>query len=977
MSPSASNLADWTWAETTDMVLGKFVEPGSEQAFTECETYRQPIKWGSISTDTVTARSANAAAAAAQTTANNAAPKANAVKRTQRIWYRSNSATKPSTPGTASSNWVTKEDDGNLAWTKMHVAISSTHKYIYTCEQYELASGTVGYTAVLLDNTITVIDGGNIITGTVSANAVNASSGTFDTANIPNLSAAKITSGTIDAARIDASQLTIGGSGLATTSDIPTKVSDLTNDSSFATTNDVSTAVKSISQNWFATCTTAAATKDKVATITPATTDFTLKAGATVNVKFSNTNTYSATASSNVTLNVNSTGAKNIYYGSSSAPTGTNTTPFGRANYTNTYVYDGTYWVWVSSSADNNTVDIPRSKYEVNISAAALCTNGHIICGTSSGYRDIAAGVSFDLNYPLLYAATKIEAGATTGTRNNNFMKYQGITFSNNGTITSGGASKMIYLKGTVDGKTFTISASPFMTTVVPNSDDGLAYIPLGYMSSATVGYFDSSTDVYAFRNGAFQKLDTVAKYITAITDAGIRIHAKNNPTTNYATIDADGMDVVKGGMSVAQFGENTRIGKLADSHVEIAGAGMNVFTQEGISSFNVTTQASAVSETRKVVTWTPSPWIQGNGASAPGDSNKTIYSYTYPASLLNGATDCTVSISTEANNSSDKESTSVSIPIGTEFEWYGLPGCGVKILVALIASERFAVSVKTTNTGSTTCIVRFLIASFTKTETTQVYSPALMFGNDLSSDPGAYSVILGQGCEALADNQAVVGRYNACKEAPIQTLFEVGNGTSDSDRSNAMSVQMDGKLNLMDPSMPTTTPSSSYYSPAGVHFYDPDGEETNTDDAIGYVRPLHRNDDRRGVQIEAQRYVNDTRYSNPVTLMVDGSGDPYVTLNRSAWLRALGICSGSVAALGNTAASAYKDKSVSFGMTYSSAPNVIVGLQSDSTAGTFGRCSVSAHSVTTTGFTLRFFNGDSSNRNPSFYWIAIGTPVN
>lgn len=117
----------------------------------------------------------SALAGQASITANAAAPKANAVKRTQRIWYRTNASSAPATPGTASSNWVTKADDGNDAWTKMHIAISSTHKYIYTCEQYEMANGTVGYTSVLLDNTITVIDGGNIITGSVTANKLNAS----------------------------------------------------------------------------------------------------------------------------------------------------------------------------------------------------------------------------------------------------------------------------------------------------------------------------------------------------------------------------------------------------------------------------------------------------------------------------------------------------------------------------------------------------------------------------------------------------------------------------------------------------------------------------------------------------------------------------------------------------------------------------------------------------------------------------------
>lgn len=150
----------------------------------------------------------------AQSTANAAAPKANAVKRTQRIWYRTNGSSAPATPGTASSNWVTKADDGNDAWTKMHIAISSTHKYIYTCEQYEMANGTVGYTSVLLDNTITVIDGGNIITGSVTANKLNA-------ANI-NASKSLTVGAMTDAAAstILNSNVQVGGRNLLTGTDV-------------------------------------------------------------------------------------------------------------------------------------------------------------------------------------------------------------------------------------------------------------------------------------------------------------------------------------------------------------------------------------------------------------------------------------------------------------------------------------------------------------------------------------------------------------------------------------------------------------------------------------------------------------------------------------------------------------------------------------------------------------------------------------
>ena len=111
----------------------------------------------------------------AQNTANNAAPKTSAVSRTQRIYYQSASTTKPSTPGTVSSDWVSDESGAPDKWTLKRMSYSSTKPYIYTCEQKQVVSGTVSYTPVLLDDTTTVIDGGKIITGSVTANALNAS----------------------------------------------------------------------------------------------------------------------------------------------------------------------------------------------------------------------------------------------------------------------------------------------------------------------------------------------------------------------------------------------------------------------------------------------------------------------------------------------------------------------------------------------------------------------------------------------------------------------------------------------------------------------------------------------------------------------------------------------------------------------------------------------------------------------------------
>ena len=406
----------WTWAEATDIILGKFVEPASETAFTECEIFDPPRSSKQITTDTVTARSANSTASAANTTAN-----------------------------------------------------------------------------------------------------------------------------------------------------------------------------KALSQSaWYATCATAAATTAKVATITPTTTAFTLSAGATVNVKFSETN---SGAVGSITLNVNSTGAKNIKYINNNAISNIPAVGYIVANVTYQFVYDGTYWVIQNLNYNSDTYN--RTRLQNDITAATAITSGRIVCGTASGYKNIAASVTFDMAYPLLYASSAIDAAATG---NNNYIEINGVNASNNGTITSGAAKKTLYLKGTISGNTFTISASPFMTTVVPTSQDNVCYIPLGVMYSATNIYFKSSDQIYAYKDGAFGQISlreasaaakTATTYITHIDNNGIRVHPSSTQN-NSVVINANGMEVFKGGTaaanSVAFYGDTARIGKDASgaSRTTIAPSGMQILRKVG-----------------------------------------------------------------------------------------------------------------------------------------------------------------------------------------------------------------------------------------------------------------------------------------------------------------------------------------------------------------------------------------------------------
>ena len=97
--------------------------------------------------------------------------------------------------------------------------------------------------------------------------------------------------------------------------------------------------------NRFGTCSIAAGTAAKTVSITTGT--FALEAGARVTVKFSNANT-----ASSPTLNVDSTGAKNIFHNGAQITTGTNK---GLLAGTVDFIYDGTQYHLIGNYIDTNT----------------------------------------------------------------------------------------------------------------------------------------------------------------------------------------------------------------------------------------------------------------------------------------------------------------------------------------------------------------------------------------------------------------------------------------------------------------------------------------------------------------------------------------------------------------------------------------------------------------------------------------------
>ena len=321
---------------------------------------------------------------------------------------------------------------------------------------------------------------------------------------------------------------------------------------------------------------------------TGVTTDSALVAGKTIAYKLPQT------SSSNVTLNLTlstgaTTGAKAVYYNTNRVSTQY------PANSIIHMTYDGSYWRITNYNSEN------RVRLQNVITAAEAITAGHIICGTSSGYRDIEANISFDLTYPLLYAAT---AKAKGGTSDNNFLSINAINASSNGTITSGATKKILYLKGTVNNNTFTISASPFMTTVVPTTEDGFIYIPLGIMYSATNIYFNSSDKLYAYKDGSFKELSrgeaslaakTATNYLYYDTTNGLVISSSassqtySGASTGYNTRLTNSALQIRNGTNVlASYGSTITIGQSGNSQQVIDNTTLKFKDGKGDTQFTI-----------------------------------------------------------------------------------------------------------------------------------------------------------------------------------------------------------------------------------------------------------------------------------------------------------------------------------------------------------------------------------------------------
>lgn len=126
---------------------------------------------------------------------------------------------------------------------------------------------------------------------------------------------------------------------------------------------------KSTARIYYGTCSTTANTYAKSATVETFPLDENNKplVGTVVGIKFTVTNTYK-TSGHTYSLNVNNTGIYSMYYNNAALATSTsaNTLVAGYANRYVFYMFDGTYWVFLSASYDANSTYSSMTQVEIN-----------------------------------------------------------------------------------------------------------------------------------------------------------------------------------------------------------------------------------------------------------------------------------------------------------------------------------------------------------------------------------------------------------------------------------------------------------------------------------------------------------------------------------------------------------------------------------------------------------------------------------
>lgn len=184
---------------------------------------------------------------------------------------------------------------------------------------------------------------------------------------------------------------------------------------------------------WYGTSSTTASTQAKTSTID----NYVLTKGSLVAINSSTANTYT---SAKITLNINSTGAKDVY--KNNAVTSSTNTLLWDANTTLLFLYDGTGYAYLGSSRDTQTtgtvtgvtagVGLNTTSNDTSTDGGTISTSGTLYLTKSGVTAGTYQGITVD------------KYGRVTAAENKGYVTSSGVTsVTASGALTSSGTTSV------------------------------------------------------------------------------------------------------------------------------------------------------------------------------------------------------------------------------------------------------------------------------------------------------------------------------------------------------------------------------------------------------------------------------------------------------------------------------------------------------------------------------------------------------
>lgn len=314
------------------------------------------------------------------------------------------------------------------------------------------------------------------------------------------------------------------------------------------------------------------------------------------------------------------------------------------------------------------------------------------------------------------------------------------------------------------------------------------------------------------------------SKYITKIDESGITIHPENyiegGTANNYIQLQ-DGLEVFKEGISVANFGENVRVGIEDNNCITITpnniligqeeSSKINISpTQQIFYHFDGVSRALTISEGKLMIPASKIGYhdiwscLNMDGIYSYYNEYTNITRQLAFVGLIGGKT-----LTSWRTSVRTSDSITITTPLdsSTIYLYYQMAAGSPKVLVGVCEQGT------TSSLNITASQFNFTLnydgdSTFSHGIISSQYANSLSFYFEyLTSEPGGFinigyrndgtgqhSGMIGSNLETNYSNQFVIGKWN---QNNTNHPFEIGGGNSGSNRFNALAITWDGNIEM------------------------------------------------------------------------------------------------------------------------------------------------------------------------------------